>query len=132
QWRDPIFAQQDNAKAHISPFDPDILAAGLEGGWSIRLIFQPPNSPDLNALDLGLFASLQSIQYHLPIYSIEDLIDAVDDAYMQISTDTIDDIFLTLQACMLCVLEEDGGNHYKLPHLGKAKLRKTNSLPRVL
>ncbi|ETP33198.1 hypothetical protein F442_18222 [Phytophthora nicotianae P10297] len=32
QWRDPIFAQQDNAKAHISPFDPDILAAGLEGG----------------------------------------------------------------------------------------------------
>ncbi|ETO99836.1 hypothetical protein F441_22740 [Phytophthora nicotianae CJ01A1] len=48
------------------------------------------------------------------------------------STDTLDDIFLTLQACMLCVLEEDGGNHYKLPHLGKAKLRKTNTLPRVL
>ncbi|ETO86415.1 hypothetical protein F444_00044, partial [Phytophthora nicotianae P1976] len=61
QWRDPIFVQQDNAKPHVSPFDPDILAAGLEGGWSIRLIFQPPNSPDLNALDLGLFASLQSI-----------------------------------------------------------------------
>ncbi|ETO99846.1 hypothetical protein F441_22730 [Phytophthora nicotianae CJ01A1] len=88
QWRDPIFVQQDNAKPHILPIDPDILAAGLEGGWSIRLIFQPPNSPDLNALDLGLFASLQSIQYQLPIYSIEDLIDAVDDAYMQMSTDT--------------------------------------------
>ncbi|ETO76636.1 hypothetical protein F444_07974 [Phytophthora nicotianae P1976] len=127
-----IDREQDNAKPHISPFDPDILAAGLEGGWSIRLIFQPPNSPDLNVLDLGLFASIQSLQYRIPIYKFTDLIDAVDDAYKTMSADTLDDIFLTLQSCMLCILKEDGGNQYKLPHMGKAKLRRANCLPRDL
>ncbi|ETL97754.1 hypothetical protein L917_05022 [Phytophthora nicotianae] len=101
-------------------------------GWSIRLIFQPPNSPDLNVLDLGLFASMQSLQYRIPIYKITDLIDAVDDAYKTMSADTLDDIFLTLQSCMLCILKEDGGNQYKLPHMAKAKLRRANCLPRVL
>jgi hypothetical protein len=55
----PIMIQQDNATPHVSPFDTDIVAAGSADGWFIQLIFQPPNSPDYNALDLGLFASIQ-------------------------------------------------------------------------
>lgn len=31
----------------------------------IRMLYQPPNSPDLNVLDLGFFAAIQSIQYSL-------------------------------------------------------------------
>lgn len=52
-----IFIQQDNATPHIAPTDPDLVAAGTADGWNIRLICQPPNSPDLNALDLGFFSS---------------------------------------------------------------------------
>jgi hypothetical protein len=31
------------------------------GGWDIRIVNQPPNSPDCNILDLGWFASIQSM-----------------------------------------------------------------------
>ncbi|KAG2799775.1 hypothetical protein PC129_g20694 [Phytophthora cactorum] len=63
QWprvdrRRPIMIQQDIAKPHVLPHDSDVVAAGMEGGWCIRLLFQPPNSPDLNVLDLELFRTV--------------------------------------------------------------------------
>ncbi|KAG2763669.1 hypothetical protein Pcac1_g24665 [Phytophthora cactorum] len=47
QWprgdrRRPVMIQQDNAKPHVLPHDADVVAAGMEGGWCIRLLFQPP------------------------------------------------------------------------------------------
>ena len=60
RWN-PIFIQQDNAKTHVSPNDPEFLEAAAAGGWDIRLRCQPPNSPNTNILDLGLFAALQSL-----------------------------------------------------------------------
>ncbi|KAG3027751.1 hypothetical protein PC128_g633 [Phytophthora cactorum] len=134
QWprkdrRQIIFVQQDNAKPHVAPSDPDVVEAGTKEGWNIRLLCQAPNSPDLNCLDLGVFASMQSIQYRLPRKGIDALIASVEDFFRKLKTDTVDDIFLTLQACMLAVLQEEGGNLYKIPHLGKAKLRRAKQLP---
>ena len=128
----PIMVQQDNARPHVSPFDPDILAAGLDGGWNIRLKFQPPNSPEMNVLDLGLFASLQSLQYRQKMKGIEDIVRAVCIAYSEMTSETQDNIFLSLQNCMRSILKAEGGNGYALPHLGKAKLRKGGMLPTSL
>uniref|UniRef100_H3GWW9 DDE-1 domain-containing protein n=1 Tax=Phytophthora ramorum TaxID=164328 RepID=H3GWW9_PHYRM len=105
----PILVQQDNAKPHASPFNLDIVAAGSAGGWFIRLIFQPPSSPDYNALDLGLFTSIQSIQYRYAIRGINNLIDVVEAAYEELRTTTQENVFLS-------VLEADGGKDYKIPH----------------
>ncbi|ETO71364.1 hypothetical protein F444_12294 [Phytophthora nicotianae P1976] len=107
-----IFVQQDNAKPNVPPSDPAILAAGSEGGWNIRLFCQAPNSPDLNALDLGVFNSMQCIQHHIhiPRKDIKALIDSVESAFQQLKPHTVNDIFVTLQACMLCILQnEEGG-----------------------
>ncbi|VFQ77118.1 unnamed protein product, partial [Cuscuta campestris] len=57
-----IIIQQDNAKPHVDGNDPEIVAAAQEGDWNIQLKFQPPNSPDLNVLDLGFFRSIDSVQ----------------------------------------------------------------------
>ena len=51
----PIYIQQDNAKTHIDVNDPAFVQAAQADGWDIRLTCQPPNSPDLNVLDLGFF-----------------------------------------------------------------------------
>ncbi|RAW36762.1 hypothetical protein PC110_g6959 [Phytophthora cactorum] len=48
-----IFIQQDNATPRVPVSGPDVVAAGTSEGWNIRLLFQSPNSPDLNMLDLG-------------------------------------------------------------------------------
>jgi hypothetical protein len=55
-----IWIQQDNARTHVPADDPDWVRAVAQTGLDIRLMHQPPNSPDMNILDLGFFASLQS------------------------------------------------------------------------
>jgi hypothetical protein len=57
-----IFIQQDNTPCHVSPDDEEFRRAAFEGGFDIRLICQPANSPDLNVLDLGFFSAIQSLQ----------------------------------------------------------------------
>lgn len=122
-----ILVQQDNAKPHVSPFDPDILDAGLADGWHIRLTCQPPNSPDLNVLDLGLFASLQTLQYEKKMRGIEDIVDAVEEAFKTMKWETLDNVFLTLQKCMEALLEVEGSNTYAIPHMGKGFVEPVSS-----
>jgi len=48
----PIFIQQDNARPHIGVNDLEFMEAAQRDGFDIKLCFQPPNSPDLNVLDV--------------------------------------------------------------------------------
>ncbi|WOG98144.1 hypothetical protein DCAR_0417485 [Daucus carota subsp. sativus] len=43
-----IVIQQDNARTHVDPSDPEFCEAARQGGFDIRLMCQPANSPDLN------------------------------------------------------------------------------------
>jgi hypothetical protein len=61
EFGEPIFIQQDNAKTHIDVNDAVFREAATADGFDIRLTCQPPNSPDLNALDLGLFSGIISM-----------------------------------------------------------------------
>jgi len=57
----PIFIQQDNAPSHLKVDDPVFCEAAKQDGFDIRLICQPPNSPDFNILDLGFFRASYTI-----------------------------------------------------------------------
>ena len=40
-----------------------------------------------------------------------------------------DSFFITLQTCWNCILESNGGNDYKIPHLSKRRWEKLKRLP---
>ncbi|KAM0860771.1 hypothetical protein ACQ4PT_046328 [Festuca glaucescens] len=128
----PIFIQQDNAKTHIPVDDPEFIAAAQADGWDICLTCQPPNSPDLNILDLGFFAALQSLFHKLSPGSIDDIVLKVQQAFVEYPPERSNRIFLSLQACMCEVLKQLGGNRYKVPHLRKAVLERLGTLPVAL
>ncbi|POM67234.1 Hypothetical protein PHPALM_16806 [Phytophthora palmivora] len=105
-----------------------IKACWPRDGWNIRLLFQPPNSPDMSCLDL-VVASLQAKQHQKVFNRIENRINPEELAYTDINDVVQDNIFLTLQALVICVLREGGDNQYKIPHMNKAKLyREKNNL----
>ncbi|XP_021743257.1 uncharacterized protein LOC110709354 [Chenopodium quinoa] len=56
-----VVIQWDNARPHQIPQDEEFIAATRQGGFNIRIVFQPAQSPDLNVLDLGLFRVIQSL-----------------------------------------------------------------------
>lgn len=124
-----IYIQQDNARTHVDPRDEDFLAAASQHGFDIRLICQPPNSPDLNILDLGYFNAIQTLQHQVCPRTIQELVSAVENSFDEYSTKHVNRIFLTLQSCMQEIMKVQGENTYKIPHLKKAIMEKEGNLP---
>ncbi|ETW01375.1 hypothetical protein H310_06925 [Aphanomyces invadans] len=124
-----VFLQQDFAKPHVAPTDDDIIEACSSGGWAMELKFQPPNSPDLNVLDLGFFRSIQTIQEENFSRSVDDIIAATDNAWRRVDMMTLNSNFLTLQCCMLEIIRFAGCNSYKIPHMRKNVLSASGRLP---
>ncbi|GAA0140873.1 hypothetical protein LIER_02143 [Lithospermum erythrorhizon] len=80
-----IYIQQDNARTHISPFDDKFCEAAQGDGFDIQLTCQPPNSPNLNVLDLGYFKAIQSLQYREAPKTIDELVAAVKKSFHELS-----------------------------------------------
>ncbi|TBU08982.1 hypothetical protein CWI36_0076p0030 [Hamiltosporidium magnivora] len=104
-----MYVQQDNAKTHFSDNDADIFDLGSADDWNIQIKAQPANSLDLN--------------YKVSPYTIDELINCVQDAFHRLQANTLDNVFTTLQTCMESIMLADGGNGYKIPHLSKGKPR---------
>ncbi|XP_022042021.1 uncharacterized protein LOC110944677 [Helianthus annuus] len=125
----PIYIQQDNAKPHIEVNDAEFKLEASKDGFDIRLCFQPPNSPDLNVLNLGFFRAIQSLQEQEVLGSIDELVSAVKSSFERMPSHELNKVFLTLQTCMKEIMKVQGGNNYKIPHIGKGKLERQGNLP---
>ena len=90
---------------------------------------QPPNSPDMNVLDLGYFNAIQSLQHKAAPQNIDELILAVYESFDALHWSKLKDIFLTLQKVMEVCILHNGRNDYKLPHMSKCKLENLGQLP---
>ena len=124
-----ICIQQDNARTHVDPKDIEFCQAAQQSGFDIQLMCQPPNSPDMNVLDLGFFRALQSLRYKKVAKTIDDLVNAVEETFENYPVEKLNNIFLTLQLCMMETMKVKGSNAYKLPHIGKDGLERRGQLP---
>ena len=128
-----VYVQQDNAPAHNIVDDPDIVAAGTADGWNIRLINQPPNSPDTNILDLGFFNSIQSLQDRTTLLTVDELIEEVGRVFVAQEAVVLGRIWTTYQAVLEQIMLAKGDNTFKLPHLHKQTAdRRGASIARAL
>ena len=116
-----IYIQQDNVKPHIAYNDREFLEEAMKDGFYIQLVQQPPNSPDMNVLDLGFFRSIQALQYQKVAYNVTQLLRAVNNAFDNLSPQCLRFVFITLQACMIEIMKRQGGFDYHIPHMNKTK-----------
>lgn len=124
-----IIIQQDNARPHIEDSDPQFRQAATQDGFNMKLIQQPPNSPDTNINDLGFFNAIQSLQHQRSCKTVDDLVKAVKDAFHELPPMTLNKVFLTLQGCLVEIMKVKGHNNYKIPHMGKDRLIREGTLP---
>jgi hypothetical protein len=137
-----IRIQQDNAPAHPPAEDPFILGElaklwdpnelGILTPNKITIYAQPPNSPDTNILDLGLFNALQSAYWtHAPKNS-GDIIKMVLETYNAFPAVKVNRIFVTLQSIYDSIIVAHGDNHYQITHMNKDKMEREGTIPREL
>ena len=129
-----IRIQQDGAKAHLSDDDEEFQNGLRELGLQNKfwLYTQPPNSPDTNVLDLGLFNALQAEYYKTAPSNARELIENVIATYEAYPPHKINRIWLTMMSCFNQILDSCGGNSYKIPHMDKEKLEREGRLPVAL
>jgi hypothetical protein len=96
---------------------------------NISLVNQPPNSLDTNALDLGYFNAIQSLQHRKHTNTVPELVKAVQDSFAELNRQTLNKVCLTHQHCLEQIILYCGGNNYKLPHMGKERLARQGQLP---
>nr|XP_051221151.1 uncharacterized protein LOC127339328 [Lolium perenne] len=124
-----IYIQQDNATPHIKPNDPAFVQVVAQTDLNIVLLQQPPNSPDMNILDLCFFRSIQSLTDCRAPKNIRELIEAVEEEFDNYEVDKLAKSFLTLQTCLRETMKKQGGNCYDIQHMGKDKRIKEGRLP---
>ncbi|ETW03763.1 hypothetical protein H310_05130 [Aphanomyces invadans] len=122
-----IVLQHDNETPHGGVTNEDLVSSSTDA-WTFVVRSQLPNSPDLNVLDLGFFSSLQALHHKLVSRSLDDVIHATLAVFGLSGGETLGNVFLTLQAVMRLVLENNGGNFFRLPHLSKDALRRAGAL----
>lgn len=130
--RKGVVIQQDGAGGHIKEGDEEFQEAVEYLGMNCRLETQPAQSPDLNINDLSFFHSIASLtKKHKPKTMLE-LIALVQQKYEEYPPDKLNRMWLTHQAVMNEILECNGDNDYKLPHLKKSQLERQGRLPVTL
>jgi hypothetical protein len=117
----PIFIQQDNCRTHVLPDDPAFIAAVNATGMDIQLTYQPPNSPDMNVLDLCFFSSIQSLAFESAPNTLKELIESVEKAYDAYEVDILAKVYITLHSVLVEVMKDGGGNKNKTPHMGQGQ-----------
>jgi hypothetical protein len=84
-----IKLQQDNAKPHLIHNNPEVLEKLSNMTVNVNLFDQPPNSPDLNVLDLGYVAAIQALQQKQQQRTVDDLIAVVDYSFLNLKPVTL-------------------------------------------
>jgi hypothetical protein len=126
-----IHVQQDGAKPHILPSDATFHQAVSDHGLNVELYTQPSNSPDVSILDLGSFGAIQSFNDCCSKIEFE-LIEDVQHSYETYPLEWVNRVWLTLQSVLNCIIEDQGDNTFKIPHMQKEHLQRIGQLPRVL
>ena len=116
-----IQLQQDGAKSRILDDSKEFKEVVDDIGLNLTVYTQSPNSPDTNILNLGFFRAIQSFNDDCPANE-EELIKSDEKAYGEYPMHKLNHVWLTLQSCFNMIIENDSGNDYKIPHMGKESL----------
>jgi hypothetical protein len=124
-----VFIQLDNATPHkVNPFN--FRTKCTQVGIDCCLTYQPSQSPDMNICDLSFFPSIQSLYFKtVGLKTIKDIIAAVKRSWNEYDCNRINKAFLSLFMNYNMVLQCEGDNKYKVPHMQKDLLERAGLLP---
>ena len=100
-----------------------------EKGLNTEMIMQLVNSLDTNLLDL-FFWAVPSADDEVSEGEGE-MIEHVKKTFVEYPRHKINQTWLTLMSCFNCIIENLGGNDYRIPHMNKERMEHEGTLPTV-
>lgn len=106
------FFQQDGAPAHFSKSVRAWLNENFDGRWIGRCgpISWAPRSPDLTPLDFFLWGHIKTNVYKTKVEDLNDLKSRITREIHEITTETLDNVFLEIKKRLRFCIEVNGDN----------------------
>jgi len=108
-----IYLVMDNAGGHGTETAIDEYTADLLEQFNVQIVHQAPRSPEVNALDLGLWMSLQSRvekQHYDKTSDADTLAKTVNEAWNDLPITTITSVFNRIPIVQNLIVEHRGDN----------------------
>ena len=108
-----IYLQMDNAGGHGTTAAVCEYTQLLFDRYNIIILHQSPRSPEVNALDLGLWRSLQSRVEKLHRHKRADpnaIAESVQEASRDLPTVKLTKVFDRIPVVLQLIVEDNGGN----------------------
>jgi hypothetical protein len=125
-----INVQQDGAKPHIAKtIIPAIKEESKKGKRLINMQTQPPQSPDLNVLDLAFINSIKKSAKYAKYEAngdVKEFVRLVKESFSSYSSSKLSRICALQYVAYREILNVDGGNQYDMPHTGIRTRQKQN------
>ena len=109
----PIYLQMDNAGGHGTKHAIRDYTQALANDYNIIVKYQPAHSPETNALDLGLWMSLQSkveAEHRDKCTNCNAIAHSVQQAWEDLPSVTINRVFERIPVVLQLIVDDDGGN----------------------
>ena len=122
-----VFIQQDGAKPHVGEGTVrDLQLAGCGDGWTMEIITQSSQSPDVNINDLGFFNALKSRVREIQAYTTDrvQMMEIVQNCFNDYPINNLDGIWGCLFNNYRSIMACDGGNQYLKAHNGGRERRR--------
>lgn len=116
-------------KPHPPANDRELLVGFYKSGIPIQWGAKPPESPDLNLLNLGMFQEFQSL---ISRKSKGGILYASRLVFRLIEASKVEQCFLTYQASMIYILTHEGNLNPTLPSLEGVEKVQLENLPESL
>ena len=111
--RQPIYLIMDNAGGHGTRDAIDQYTQQLQRDYNITIIFQLARSPDVNALDVGIWMSVQSSverKHRNRRRDPDALAETVQEAWDNLPMETIASVFERLPINLQLIVDREGDN----------------------
>ena len=117
-----IYLQMDNAGGHGTNDAKQRYADLLLKDFNIKIVWQPPRSPELNLLDLGVWRTLQS-RTEKVAYELRNTKDAIwtaaNEAFSQTPPKKLTNVVERLKLVYSLIVDDDGDNNKVETQRGK-------------
>ena len=120
-----IYLVLDNAGGHGTVEAKEQFEERLRKKYRVKIIWQVPNSPDTNLLDLGAWCTIQSDVediHRLLVMDNDVLANSVEQEFSNLSSTKLDSIYDRWDKVLDLILKNSGGNDLVETCRGKMKL----------
>ncbi|KAH7836835.1 hypothetical protein Vadar_006228 [Vaccinium darrowii] len=116
-----FFLSRESEKFYLLPEEREPLGTCKSKRFITKVMFLAAVArPRFDATRNEEFSgAIQTLQYQEAPTTIDELVNAVEKSFESLSSENLNQVFLTLQSCMIEVMKVHGGINYKVPHMGK-------------